>query len=77
MCNTIIFHKSTKLGRSKWWVIVCYTSVSGRPRVANIVHNLSMVCEADVELTTNTFGHLENASIATNDNYLPRCAWST
>ena len=33
--------------------------------------NLSMVCEADVELTTNTSGHLDNALMATNNNHLP------
>ena len=53
------------------------TNVTGSPCVANTVPNLSMVCWADVEFTMNTSGHLENASIATNNNHLPHCAWST
>jgi len=53
------------------------TNVTGSPCVANTVPNLSMVCWADVEFTTKTSGHLENASIATNNNHLPHCAWST
>jgi len=53
------------------------TSVTGNPWVASTVRNLSIVCGADVEVTTKPSGHLENASIATNTRHFLHCAWST
>ena len=47
------------------------TRVTGKPCVASTVCNLSIVCDADVELATKTSGHFDNASTITNKESFP------
>ena len=58
MCDAIGFHKISKFSRLKEGLL-SDTRVTDRVSNAKMVLILSVVCEAEVELTTKTLGHLE------------------
>ena len=68
MCDAICFYKILNLSRWKEGPL-SDTRVTDRMSNAKMVLNLSVVCEAEVELTTKTLGHLEKASATTNNNH--------
>ena len=68
MCNAIGFYKISKFSRWKEGLL-SDTRVTDGVSNAKMVLNLSVVCEAEMELTTKTLGHLKKALATTYNNH--------